>query len=130
MKAKFLRLLFLLLTFSIISTGFAQSPKYIVAPGEYNCFILPTAQHQIYDVAGGPATLVPNQPAVVTYVAAAFHHFGVIDNNGNLYMWGNNQYGEIGNGTTSSTNVPAMYQVATDVNGNAFNNIVQVEPAA
>jgi alpha-tubulin suppressor-like RCC1 family protein len=129
MKAKFLHFVFLLLTSIYFTTGFAQSPKYLVAPGEYDAYIIPTATNKVYDVNGGVATLVPNQPAVVTSAAAAYHHFAVIDNQGNMYTWGDNAYGEIGNGQSSGT-VAAMYQVATDVNGNPFNNVVQAAPAA
>jgi alpha-tubulin suppressor-like RCC1 family protein len=129
MKAKFLHFVFLLLTSIIFSTGFAQTPKYIVAPGEYDCFIINTATSKAYDVAGGPATLVPNQPAAVASAGSAYHHWGLIDNQGNCYMWGDNNYGEIGNGQSGGT-VAAVYEVTTDVNGNTFNNIVQIAPAA
>ena len=35
-------------------------------------------------------------------------HIGVIDRNGQLYMWGNNLNRQLGNGTSVSTNVPQM----------------------
>src|ERR1700761_924561 len=109
---------------------FAQyTPKYIMGTAEYDCYIIPTATHHVYDVSAGQPALVANQPAVVTQAAGALHHSCLIDNTGNCYCWGDNTNGEIGNGTTNATTyVPAMYHIATDSSGNAFNNIIQVMP--
>jgi alpha-tubulin suppressor-like RCC1 family protein len=112
-----------------ISSVFAQyTPKYIMGTAEYDCYIIPTATHHVYDVSAGQPALVANQPSVVTQVAGALHHSCVLDNAGNCYCWGDNANGEIGNGTTSATLVPAMYHIATDSAGNPFTNIVQVMP--
>ncbi len=109
-----------------LSPGFAQTytPKYVIAPSEYDCYFIPTATHHVYDVAGGLPTLIPNQPAVVSQVGGSLHHACLLDNAGNCYCWGDNSNGQIGNGTTSTTAVPAMYKVAVDSLGNPFNNIV------
>ena len=124
--------LFVLCLTLICSSVFSQSytPKYVVGPGEYNCFILNSATHQLYEAAGGNAPhLVAGAPANVAYCASSLHHFGVIDNSGNCYVWGDNQYGEIGNGVTGATlGTPQL--ISTDINGNAFKNIVQIVPGA
>ncbi|GGB16522.1 hypothetical protein GCM10011511_45430 [Puia dinghuensis] len=90
---------------------------------------MPTATHQIYDMAGGVASLVPGQPSVVTSVAASLHHFCLLDNAGNCYCWGDNAYGEVGLGTIGG-NIPQPTKLTVDSLGNPFNNIVQVVPGA
>ena len=36
------------------------------------------------------------------------HHSAAIGSDGNLYTWGNNQYGQLGNGTTTNQNTPIL----------------------
>src|SRR5215475_5769257 len=102
MKARNLPLILTLILSTLFSSltqySYSQTPKYIVFPGEYNCFIMPTATSKIYDVAQGLPSLVGGQPSAVTQVSANLHHFGLIDNAGNAYFWGDNAYGEVGNG--------------------------------
>ena len=105
--------------------SFSQTPKYIVFPGEYNCFIMPTATNKLYDVGQGLPSFVAGQPSVVTQASANLHHFGLLDNAGNAYFWGDNAYGECGQGTTGGA-VSQPSRVTTDINGNPFNNVVQV----
>ncbi|MDR1032785.1 MAG: hypothetical protein LBL84_02090 [Candidatus Nomurabacteria bacterium] len=52
-------------------------------------------------------------------VAAGFYHSMGIDTDGNLYTWGGDNYGQIGNGASSSTNVTTPWQV----NGGTGSNI-------
>ncbi|HEY4109284.1 PKD domain-containing protein [Puia sp.] len=131
MKARTLHLISALLTFlCLFSTpSFSQTPKYFIGPGEYNCFIINNATHKLYDVAGGPAALVPGQPSVVTNVAGALHHQCLLDDQGNVYCWGDNAYGEVGNGSIGGS-VGSPVKISADSLGNAFNNIVQVCPGA
>lgn len=132
MKARTLRLITSLqVTLLCFSTVYSQSytPKYIIGAGEYNCFIIPTATHKLYDVAGGVPSLVPGQPSVVTGVAGALHHQCLLDDQGNVYCWGDNAYGEIGNGAIGGA-VGTPTKVTVDSLGNPFNNIVQVCPGA
>ncbi len=42
------------------------------------------------------------------HFSAGMYHLGVIDRNGQLNMWGNNRYGQLGNGTKISTNIPQI----------------------
>jgi alpha-tubulin suppressor-like RCC1 family protein len=86
---------------------------------------MPTATNKIYDVGQGVPSLVGGQPSVVTMASANLHHFGLLDNAGNVYFWGDNAYGECGTGSTGGA-VAQPTRVATDINGNPFNNVVQV----
>ena len=49
-----------------------------------------------------------------------------IDNEGKVYTWGNNEYGQLGNGTNESSNEPICI---SDIPGNALNgkNIVEIQ---
>jgi alpha-tubulin suppressor-like RCC1 family protein len=128
MKARILSLSMLLFAFHLPSAFAQYTPKYIVGTAEYDCYVINSSTHHLYDVAGGTPYLIANQPAVVTQAAGALHHACVLDNAGNCYCWGDNANGEIGNGTTSATLVPAMSKVATDSAGNSFTNVVQIAP--
>src|ERR1700743_3617159 len=110
------------------ANGATFTPKYIVGPSEYSCFVIPTATHKLYDVAPGLPTLIGGTPGTVTAVSGALHHYCLLDDQGNCYCWGDNGNGEIGIGTASGTPVSAPTRVATDSLGNPFNNIVQVLP--
>ena len=49
-----------------------------------------------------------------------------IDKDGKVYMWGNNSYGQLGNGTNENSNIPICI---SDIPGNALNgkNIMQIQ---
>ena len=130
MKARTLRLITAVLTFLLcfFSTR-SYSQKYIIGAGEYDCYIINTSTHKVYNTAGGVPYLVPGQPTVVTAVAGALHHACCLDDQGNVYCWGDNAYAEVGNGSIGGS-VGSATKVATDSLGNAFNNIVQVCPGA
>lgn len=42
----------------------------------------------------------------VVKVSAGANHYGAIDENGDLWMWGDNSCGQLGDGTTTSSSVP------------------------
>ncbi|WP_415331908.1 RCC1 domain-containing protein, partial [Clostridium perfringens] len=48
----------------------------------------------------------------IVSIATAYFNISAIDSEGNLYTWGRNQYGQLGNGTTTSSGTPIK------VNGN------------
>ena len=41
-------------------------------------------------------------------LSVGYNHVGIIDQKGQLYMWGNNEEGQLGNGSEISTNVPQI----------------------
>ena len=41
----------------------------------------------------------------ITYITAGQYHAGAIDKDGNVYMWGYNEFGQMGNGTSNSYNL-------------------------
>jgi len=50
-----------------------------------------------------------------TAVAGGFLHSLAIGNDGNLYVWGWNAYGQLGNGTTNNDSIPVMVTKPTGV---------------
>jgi len=50
-----------------------------------------------------------------TAVAAGGEHTLAIGSDGNLYAWGDNGYGELGNGTTTSSNTPVEVHMPTGI---------------
>ncbi|HLZ88846.1 MAG TPA: hypothetical protein VKQ52_16440, partial [Puia sp.] len=78
----------------------------------------------MYDVAPGLPTLVSGQPSVVTSISSNLHHYCLLDDQGNVYCWGDNAYGEIGIGTTGGS-VGTPSKITVDSLGNPFTNIVQ-----
>lgn len=101
--------------------------KYNIIPGEYDCFFL--NNQQLFNVAGGLPVALPGQPSVVVQASAAYHHFGLIDGQGNAYCWGNdNTNGQFGNGVQGG-NSASPVQIKTDINGNPFTGIAQIVAA-
>lgn len=41
----------------------------------------------------------------ITYITAGQYHAGAIDKDGNVYMWGYNEFGQMGNGTSNNYNL-------------------------
>jgi alpha-tubulin suppressor-like RCC1 family protein len=62
----------------------------------------------------GSSTYTPSQvtvggsPLYVSSVAAGETHTCAVDTDGNLFCWGNNEFGQVGDGTTSHRNSPVL----------------------
>ena len=66
--------------------------------------------------------LVVNLPAGVspTIIAAGIIHSMAIGSDGKLYTWGNNNYGELGNGTTTQSTTPVVVNLPAGVSPTAI----------
>ncbi|WP_426483055.1 T9SS type A sorting domain-containing protein [Chryseobacterium sp. R2ACT005] len=65
-------------------------------------------------VPGGAFTTLPNQTGCwKTVSAGTFHSLG-IKTDGTLWAWGNNQFGYLGDGTTTNRTIPTKIGTATD----------------
>lgn len=61
--------------------------------------------------AGGThVTLAPPAPRGIRFsqVSAGYYHSLAVASDGNIYAWGNNDQGELGDGTTTSTTTPVL----------------------
>ena len=50
----------------------------------------------------------------VACVSLGGRHSAAITTDGSLYMWGDNEYGQLGNGTTESSNVPIKIEIPAE----------------
>ena len=59
-------------------------------------------------LGGAHVTLIPPAPRGIRFnqVSAGYYHSLAVASDGNIYAWGNNDQGELGNGTTTSTTTP------------------------
>lgn len=81
--------------------------------GEYNAYGINKA-NQVVDFTAGIPQLVAKQPANVVDVEACLHHQALIDNNGNLYWWGQSSVVGTINGIPATT-VGTPTQIASNV---------------
>jgi alpha-tubulin suppressor-like RCC1 family protein len=115
------------------------TPKVFVAPGEYQVFFIDTSKH-LYGIgtnlrtlgvneSGTPGAIIPVAvPSNLTFTTATgcLHGGAAVDMNGNVWSWGANDMGQVGNGTTSTSEVLTPVQVATDSAGNSFTGITKL----
>jgi alpha-tubulin suppressor-like RCC1 family protein len=135
-------LLFILMSFLGCSAQQkAPLPKYIVACGEYQCFLLPTATGRLYGISSNLRLLAtgsnggnPGRPSLVdipddltiTAVASGLHNSAAVDNKGNVWTWGSNENAQSGNGTTENAPDNYPHKITEDSLGNSFTDVVQV----
>jgi len=91
MKKHFIFMISLVVVISITATAVlfpSSSAKYIGRSGEYNMTLYAPRGDKIVRISGG------------------YTHSLAISSSGQLYGWGNNGYGKIGDGTTTNRNLP------------------------
>lgn len=100
--------------------------KWILGPGEYNNWAINPSDGQVYDLSAGTPAKVVGQPAVkVIDVKGCLHSQMLIDDKGNLSIWGKSAAGETGQPTTT-TSMPQP--VLKDAAGNPFGNVKACVP--
>src|SRR6201996_7781390 len=76
-----------------------QSSRYVVATGEYLCYILDNNTHTLYSITTGIPRPVEGLPHTIRAVDAGAHHALAVDQDGAVWAWGTNQNGECGTGS-------------------------------
>ncbi|HEX9511993.1 MAG TPA: T9SS type A sorting domain-containing protein [Puia sp.] len=118
------------------ATSGTTAPKIFVAPGEYQAFFI-DPNKKLYGVGTNLRTLGVNStgtpgttlavavPSNLTFktAAAGLHGGAAVDNNGNVWAWGDNDQGQSGNGTVSTTGQLTPVQVTTDASGKTFTGV-------
>ena len=117
---------------------FAQTPKYLVANGEYANFILDNSTQTLYGIGQGAVGVGSNTGQVglpipcqfpvantkIKFAAAGLHTATAVDLAGNVYFTGPNEDGSMGIGSTDATiKANSFVQIPTDNLGNPFTNV-------
>ncbi len=104
-----------------VSTPSGMSTVVAIAAGDYHTVALDAAGHawtwgwNDYGQLGDGTTTRRNTPVAVSMpsgmgtivaIAAGYLHTVALDSAGNVWAWGNNDYGQLGDGTTSQRNTP------------------------
>jgi len=120
---------------SPISTGILPSAnKVLVGPGEYQVGFIDTDKHlwglgnlSNIGINGVGVAGVPKRALVVPFdlkfktVAGGLHGLGAVDTAGNVWIMGDNDQYQFGNGTLIASDLPQ--KILTDSAGNTFTNI-------
>jgi alpha-tubulin suppressor-like RCC1 family protein len=62
-----------------------------------------------------PVRVLTPRGVTFTQVAAGAYHSAAVASDGNTYTWGNNPYGQLGDGTTTSSSVPVLVRAPPGV---------------
>jgi len=99
-----------------------------VACGEYGTFYL-TDQNNCYSYYWDQPTQSTKmgvfQPNTID-ASYGLHGGMTLDTSGNVYAFGDNTYGQAGNGTSNGTVLPSPTKITTDIKGNPFTNIAKI----
>lgn len=110
----------------IVVNGVAQGGRYLVATGEYHCYILDQSTHRLYSVMTGRAEEVEGLPqGKIRTASSGAHHALAVDEDGAVWAWGTNQNGECGNGRIGE-DVVAPRRIERDSMGAPFRGVVAV----
>lgn len=96
--------------------------RMVIGPGEYYNSIIDRLTGFWYDCSNTVPTLLT--PTHMWKNAGGAHHVVALDSSGNVWAYGDNTNGELGDGTTTSRSTPV--KILIDSLGNAFTNIIKV----
>lgn len=68
-------------------------------------------------------TPAPETPSDFTHIAAGFNHSLALDADGNIYAWGDNDYGQLGNGNTTRQSTPVKLTITSQPTNVKFSHI-------
>lgn len=103
--------------------SFSPSDTFVICAGEYVPVGLDVTTGQFYGVGTGLPVVVPGTPSNGAVPIGGPHSACGLTSDGKLFCFGQNQAGQIGNGTLTTQN--SMVQISTDSLGNALGTIVQ-----
>ena len=66
---------------------------------------------------------VSDAPCTMPLIAAGYNHTVALKSDGTVWAWGNNSYGQLGNGTTNNSSQPVQVMTSTNT---ALSNVVAV----
>ncbi len=115
-------------------------PKYLVGPGEYQCFIINSSTGRAYGISNNLSTAgvpwdagIPGLPVPVGIpenvflvdIASGLHNSVAVDRNGEVWTWGSNVVGESGTGSVADLGI-APVKIKVDSSGDPFKDVVAV----
>ncbi len=135
-------LLLFLVSLCALAPGYSQTPKYSIANGEYQNFILDNTTQTLYGLGTGGNGIGSNSgpmgwpipcqfptPTKIKFAAAGLHTGACIDVSGNVWFTGYNESGTMGNGTTSGQ-ATGFVKIPSDSLGNPFTNVTYLVMAS
>lgn len=116
-------------------------PLYTIGMGEYQCFIIRQETGRLYGISsnlrllatgeeGGEPGLplpvaIPSSLRIVA-VASGLHNSLAVDNNGEVWTWGDNGNGQAGTGVVGNPADDYPHKITQDSSGRPFAGVVQV----
>jgi len=122
------------------TTSSSSTIPVIVSTGEYQTLFIDQSKH-LWSIGGNLNTLGSNNVGIegaicrvltsptdlqFSAIASGLHGGAAVDVNGYVWGWGQDESGELGNGTISSDMFIVPVKILTDVTGAAFNNVSQI----
>ena len=114
-----------LVTVLFVVTVSGQGSRWLVATGEYRCYLLDNKTHQLYSMTSGLPQLVEGIPGNIRTVSAGAHHALAVDGEGAVWAWGTNMDGECGTGRLGD-DVERPRRIEQDSLGRPFRDVIAV----
>jgi alpha-tubulin suppressor-like RCC1 family protein len=122
------------------TTSSSSNIPVIVSTGEYQTLFIDQSKH-LWSIGGNLNTLGSNNVGIegaicrvltsptdlqFSAIASGLHGGAAVDVNGYVWGWGQDESGELGNGTISNDMFIVPVKILTDVTGAPFNNVSQI----